>query len=75
MPIKTRTVQKPRTTTIRFNEIRKSKMQHMEPVFEKEQRLVQGPGILKVRARLCRVTVLNIFHKRQAFFCSTLSHW
>ena len=33
----------------------------MEPVFEKEQQLVQGPGILKVRARLCRVTVLHIF--------------
>ena len=75
MPIKTRTVQKPRKITIRFNEIRKLKMQHMEPVFEKEQQLVQGPGILKVRARLCRVTVLHIFHKRQAFFCSTLSHW
>ena len=61
MPIKTRTVQKPRKITIRFNVIRKLKMQHMEPVFEKEQQLVQGPGILKVRARLCRVTVLHIF--------------
>ena len=37
MPIKTRTVQKPRKITIRFCEIRKFKMQHMEPVLEKEQ--------------------------------------
>ena len=35
MPIKTRTVQKPREITIRFNEIRKLKMQHMEPVLKK----------------------------------------
>ena len=75
MPIKTCTVQKLRKITNRFCEIRKFKMQHMKPVLEKERQFVQGPGILKVRARLCRVTVLHIFHKRQAFFCSTLSHW
>ena len=68
MPIKTRTVQKPRELIIRFNVIRKLKMQHMEPVFEKEQQLVQGPGILKVRARLCRVTVLHIFTRDRRSF-------
>ena len=61
MPIKTFTVQKLRKITNRFREIRKFEMQHMKPVLEKEQEFVQGPGILKVRARLCRVTVLHTF--------------
>ena len=45
----------------RFYEIRKFEMQHMKPVLEKEQKFIQGPGILKVRARHCRVTVLYTF--------------
>ena len=68
MPIKTCTVQKLRKITIRFCEIRKFEMQHMKPVLEKEQEFVQGPGILKVRARLCRVTVLHIFTRDRRSF-------
>ena len=45
----------------RFCEIRKNEMQHMKPVLKKKQKFIQGPGILKVRARRCRVTVLYTF--------------
>ena len=68
MLIKTCTVQKLRKITNRFCEIHKFKMQHMKPVLEKEQQFVQGPGILKVRARLCRVTVLHIFTRDRRSF-------
>ena len=61
-------MQKLRKIIIRFCKIRKSKMQHMEPVLEKERQFVQGPGILKVRARLCRVTVLHIFTRDRRSF-------
>ena len=61
MLIKTCTEQKLRKITNRFCEIRKFEMQHMKPVLEKEQKFIQGPGILKVRARRCRVTVLYTF--------------
>ena len=40
---------------------RKNYVQHIKLVLKKARKFIQGPGILKVRARRCCVTVLYTF--------------